>query len=754
VETFGRYTVLRLAGEGGMAQVHIARQIGPGGFVKPCVLKRISKDHVEDEQVRKLFLEEARISALLSHRNVVQTFDFGEVGGVPFMAMELVDGVNLAQLLKAMAGNERWIALGPAVAVVRAVLEALDYAHGLRDLDRRPLNLVHRDVSPQNILLSRAGDVKLADFGIARHDARDEQTIGLQPKGKRGYMAPEQAVGGTIDGRADLFAIGVVLVELISAERVIEPGTVHGFAALPARMRELCAGREESPPELNAFALRLASLEVSDRPRSAREAIEQLEPIVPKLPPSLPLSEFLSRSFEKYFPAGAEPPVDDDPTDADGRSVFQGWPSEFAVISEKVPDLVLEKRAPGNASKEPKYELMSQASGVEAMQYFAPEVSEQAKRRGREEVDRAEPQAPPPQQKIDVEARSRMISMVQLGLGALVLGLFGLGIASLVAQRDEEVKVDPRGSVQVTSEPPGARILVEGRSTGKVTPALIEGLPADVDLAVAVRLERHRSVPRQAVVKIPSQLGRTSVAFKLRRGRVFRIESAPEGAQVEVDGERLHDITPLELETLPFGDTAQVTVKLVDHMTAHLSLAADAVTATVVAVKLEPAKEIDIVSSPEGAEVWLDGKKIGVTPVYDLAVPLDRSFRVLLKRAGFKQHRQRISGKKIVDRQLVVNMEPLPLLALPMTKEQRREAKILDGKMAALESRLRSRQRSLVTRERHLDQVQSTPGAFIADIAEAQRAVDLTRNEIESLEQAKAELSSEIEQFREELRQE
>src|SRR5687767_15566353 len=130
-----------------MAQVHLARQMGPSGYVKPCVLKRISKEHAKDEKVRRLFLEEARISALLNHRNVVQTFDFGEVDGTPFMAMELVDGVNLAQLLKLMAKADRWIALGPGAAIVRAVLDALDYAHQLEDLDGRPLKLVHRDVS-------------------------------------------------------------------------------------------------------------------------------------------------------------------------------------------------------------------------------------------------------------------------------------------------------------------------------------------------------------------------------------------------------------------------------------------------------------------------------------------------------------------------------------------------------------------------------------------------------------------------------
>jgi serine/threonine protein kinase len=770
MESFGRYTLLQLAGTGGMAQVHLARQVGPGGFVKPCVLKRIAPEHRHDDRIRRLFLEEARVSALMTHRNVVQTFDFGEVGGVPFMAMELVDGTNLAQLLKLMARHDRWIALGPAVALVRAVLEALEYAHALRDLDGRPLKLVHRDVSPQNILVSRAGDVKLADFGIARHEAREEHTVGLSPKGKRGYMAPEQAMGGAIDGRADLFSLGIVLVELISAKRVMS-GTesVVSVAALPERIRTLCRSREESPPALNAYAERLASIDADTRPRSAREALELLEPLLPLLPPARPLPEFLERILERYFPSAAAvteagtsnlPEVDpnrvpdstwnttiEERTEADPVSaIYEGWPAEFAPEAPRALELKPREAPPPPEVKLTSFELVSRSSAADAS--FAPQFSEEAKKRGKVEVDRAPPVDMEP---AEASPKAKNLSPVQLGLGVLVIGLFGLGLASMLTKSDDVAPIAATGQLRVISEPPGARISIDGHATGKVTPNAIDGLPADVDLVVAVRLDGHRSTPRQATVRIPSQIGNTTARFKLAKGRVFRMETTPEGALVEVDGQRLPDITPLDLDPLPFGQTAKVLLKLTDHLPVELALSADAATATVTKLKLEPAREIDILSSPDAAEVTMDGRKLGLTPLYDVAVPLNRSFTVAMKKAGFKPARQRLSGKKVEERQLVVNLDPLPLLALNLSKEQRREAKVLDERLSAVARKLRAKQQALKRAEQTLKLAESNSGSFLSDVAEAQRNVDVLRGEVEALEDAKSEAQSAVDQFRDEL---
>jgi len=207
-EEFGRYRTLKLLGRGGMAEVFLAEQIGPQDFVKPCVLKRISPQFLSNVTIRKMFLAEAKLSALLNHPNIVQTFDFGEVDGQPYMAMEFVDGVNLAAMCSQLSRSRLWISTRTAIEITITICQALKYAHTAKDRNGEPLSLVHRDVSPQNVLVSREGAIKLADFGIARHGPLDEPTLLPGAKGKPGYMAPEQYQQASIDGRSDLYSLG------------------------------------------------------------------------------------------------------------------------------------------------------------------------------------------------------------------------------------------------------------------------------------------------------------------------------------------------------------------------------------------------------------------------------------------------------------------------------------------------------------------------------------------------------------------
>lgn len=802
METFGRYTLLELAGQGGMAQVHLARQIGPGGFVKPCVVKRIAPEHAGDERVRRMFLEEARVSALLNHRNVVHTFDFGEVDGVPFMAMELVDGVNLAQLLRHMAKSGRWIALGPAVDIVREVLVALEYAHGLEGLDGKPLELVHRDVSPQNILLSRSGDVKLSDFGIARHEARDQHTQAHAPKGKPGYMAPEQALGTGMDGRADLFSLGIVLVELISARRVLASGQkIVSVTDLGPRLRELVDLRNEAPESLRGFALRLAALDVSVRPANAREAIEALDAIRPDLPPSRTLPSFLERVFAKYFPvtvaatsespssaslpkvaleeaAGTPAPSDEQemavdetawapaPDEAEATATvltYQGWPEEFAP--DAPPPLVLGSEAP---PVEPPpgmltpLGLVSRSSNVDAMKDFAPEFSEEAAQRGTKDVDRADPDdtstelsedSRSPKSGTTAEDPERpRLPLVPIVLGGTAVVLFGLGIVSLLAPDTEPpAPAVTHGDLRVTSTPPGAEILIDGRPVGEKTPTVLESLPVETEMRVAVRLKKHLPIPLDVVVSIPRSTAETSASFTLKRGRAYRLTTAPEGAQVEVNGRRLPDVTPLELPVVPFQESATVAIRLSDHLPVKLVLHGKVDTATVHEVTLEPAKVIDIVSNPVGADVYLDREKIGQTPVYDVRVPERRRFTVVVTKQGFKRQRQRLRGRQLDDRQLVINLEPLPLLAMPMSPEQRTKARKLDQRLAQVSRTLKREERALEKLERRLEMVSNSGTVFVGDIAEAQRAVDDTRSRIDALTEEQADLQSEIDLLRQDI---
>jgi serine/threonine protein kinase len=222
--TFGKYEIVRRIAAGGMAEIYLAQLVGPDGFRKPLVVKRVHEYLLERPEFAEMFLREAKIAAMLSHPNIAHVFEFGRIEGIPFISMEFVDGASVDLLMRAAAKSNT--TLGPAIAgiVGLAVCEALHYAHDITDENRQWLGLVHRDVSPGNILIGRDGVVKLVDFGIVKLRGSTSTQTG-QVKGKFAYMAPEQALGHPIDRRADIFSLGVVLYEIAVGKRLFRRGT-------------------------------------------------------------------------------------------------------------------------------------------------------------------------------------------------------------------------------------------------------------------------------------------------------------------------------------------------------------------------------------------------------------------------------------------------------------------------------------------------------------------------------------------------
>ncbi|QDE96539.1 serine/threonine protein kinase [Myxococcus xanthus] len=220
----GKYQLVRKLASGGMAEVFLAKAAGPRGFEKTLVLKRILPHLAEDAAFVEMFLGEARLAAQLEHPNIVQIFDFGEAEGSFFLAMEFIDGPNLRKLVKRAAEE----ALPPAFCakVVAAAAEGLAYAHEFRDVETgEPLGLIHRDVSPDNILVSRQGAVKVVDFGIAKVAGQGHRTLTGVVKGKVAYMPPEQLQAKAMDRRVDVYALGVVLYELLTGKRPFDATT-------------------------------------------------------------------------------------------------------------------------------------------------------------------------------------------------------------------------------------------------------------------------------------------------------------------------------------------------------------------------------------------------------------------------------------------------------------------------------------------------------------------------------------------------
>lgn len=209
------YTLVRRVGEGGMGSVYEAVQRGADGFTKRVAIKLLRSWVTEKPEFLKNFVGEAKLVAQLVHTNIVQTYQLGMSNGAPFIAMEYIDGLDLLQLLNTLCAREKKLPVPMAVFIASRICRGLSYAHEKKGADGKRLGLVHRDISPQNIMISREGDVKITDFGMAK--AHDYMLDGEGDiiMGKMCYMSPEQAEGASTDCRSDLFSVGVVLSEML-----------------------------------------------------------------------------------------------------------------------------------------------------------------------------------------------------------------------------------------------------------------------------------------------------------------------------------------------------------------------------------------------------------------------------------------------------------------------------------------------------------------------------------------------------------
>lgn len=218
-QKFGNYILLRKIAMGGMAEIFRGKSVGAEGFEKDLVIKRILPHYTEDEEFVKMFIDEASIAAKLQHSNIVQIFDFNVVDGSYFIAMEYVEGKDLKNLIDATQKEDKPLTPAQCVWIIMELSKGLHHAH-IKSYKGKPLNIVHRDISPQNAMISFNGEIKLMDFGIAKAASRSTKTVAGTVKGKCAYMSPEQARGKPLDGRSDLFSLAVVLWEMLTHKRL------------------------------------------------------------------------------------------------------------------------------------------------------------------------------------------------------------------------------------------------------------------------------------------------------------------------------------------------------------------------------------------------------------------------------------------------------------------------------------------------------------------------------------------------------
>ncbi len=293
LEEFGNYYLLEKIAVGGMAELFKARQRGVHNFEKIVAIKRILPHLSDNDEFVRMFIDEAKLAAQLTHPNIVQIFDLGKASGFYYIAMEYVDGKDLRSLLRKVREFKLPFPEPVAAFVTMKVAGALDYAHRKKGMNDKELKLVHRDISPQNVLISGEGAVKLVDFGIAKAATKTTQTVAGALKGKLLYMSPEQALGQPLDSRSDIYSLGLVLFELLTGERCFQADSELGV------LEKVRLGKAQNVRDVN--------------PQVSREMASILERALQKnVDQRYPSARFLERDLKALLGRTGNEPVEHD----------------------------------------------------------------------------------------------------------------------------------------------------------------------------------------------------------------------------------------------------------------------------------------------------------------------------------------------------------------------------------------------------------------------------------------------------------
>jgi hypothetical protein len=525
---FGAYELLERIGVGGMGEIFLAVLRREGAFEKLLVIKRILPALSRDADFVAMFHREARIAALLNHQHLVQVYDYGKEGDEYFIAMELVEGADLRSLLEQLGRPPRAV----AAHILRAVARALDYAHRL--CDRRSgecLQLVHRDISPGNVLISREGGVKLTDFGLVASGRAGFETDGGTLKGKYAYMSPEQTYSDPLDARSDLFSWGILAYELFEGHRPFEgeiPELVDGIRAV--RFQPVSSG--DLPDELVGLIHQCLALHPDDRPSDAAEVAERLERIVAT-------QDWLDG--ERALCDWARPACRD-------RAAARTGSDELATAVGHAP---IRATAPTDAARTPDEGTPAEAEGSSAPA-SAP--------RGPGSVSARGPQR---------TGHGRWAALLALLLGASTALAVSLaprdtppdeGSASAsTAQHGARPPAPPDATpaaiavaVEVRSRPPGASIRVDGREIG-TAPVYLPDLQPGAPITIEGHIEGYEpSVQTVRPGDLPAAEGpdgpRLLELSHAPRPATLAVTTEPPGVEVAL-GDDVVGRTPLELAT-------------------------------------------------------------------------------------------------------------------------------------------------------------------------------------------------------------
>ena len=597
MEQLGSYRLRKRLAVGGMGEVYLGEKIGPEGFVKPVVLKCVLPQLAKDRAFVHLFLDEARLAALLNHPNIAQVYDFGLVEGIYYIAMEYVPGYTVDDIRRKLKSIKQHMPLEHVACIASQVCQGLHYAHTLADASGDSLGLVHRDVSPHNLIVSVDGSVKIVDFGIAKARSGLTRVQAKGAVGKFGYMSPEQARGEHVDGRSDLFSLGICLWELSTNERLHEVELDKPPEYSPARpVQGVDTIRAELPRQMLQILETALAVEAEDRYPTAKDmhlALERFQAAMTHYAGQAALAGYIKDlvegRVENPVPAAAgvvEPVSPNLRGPSYGRASPAAGGLEGARAYEEVFGVSMDnnrprprvRAVPSSWETKPKpKEILLTSRKVEGQQRVI-DVQQGAFELEDEPLELMEIE---PLRSSSGSSRTRrpdFVAQPSEGRGSWVTILLGLcvvllGLAAVYVFQNQEYLISNLSNLtsspktvalsiyRIESTPAGAEVLLDGEHVEGTTPKELELMPG---LSYEITIRRAGYATKTAVVKAASGGGVRSLPFMLEKAAILTIKTTPPGAFVTIDNWPVrHQETPMTLRDLPAGKVLKVTVEAV-----------------------------------------------------------------------------------------------------------------------------------------------------------------------------------------------
>lgn len=648
---FGKYLLLERINVGGMAEVFKAKTFGVEGFERVLAIKRILPNMADDDEFINMFVDEARIAVQLSHANIVQIYELGKFHNQYYIAMEYVPGKDLRQILDYFRKKKETLPIPVAAYLTSRICEGLDYAHRRKDPGGKPLNLIHRDVSPQNILVGWEGAVKITDFGIAKAEDRASKTQAGVLKGKFGYMSPEQVRGLEIDQRSDVFALGILLYEMLTGKRLfigesdfstlekvrnadVEPPTQHN---------------PNIPPALEQVMLKCLAKERDERYQWASDLYDDLQ-------------QFLIEDTSVY--------------NAKKMTLFMTQEFQSEIDAEKIKmEEFMRLPAPNSAE--------AWADAQEA--HSAPHAQDDTPARGEKTVifesgfDQATAatnvgpnallDASPTTQRLmagqpittSTRPANRHLSAIIIA-GAAFVSLLILLIYLLVSPPPE------MGTIRVTSPVVATNVYLDGKLVATQTPAQLEKIPAGKHvLWGSAQGYRDKAYSFELA---PGQPAAIHIALEpvlnvVTPGEAsLEVSSDPTQATVRIGG-LPQGITPLVLRNPDVTRPIILEVGKAGYQTEVVTVQFEPTEKNKkVKVKLRPTTrpggdgKLSVRSKPERAIVYIGRAKKGVTPLDLQDLDTNAVYELEIAKDGFRSYRERLEFAGLTELTVNVVLEP------------------------------------------------------------------------------------------------